>query len=29
MSGGLTAPPEVSFFKTNAATDVKPMALGP
>jgi uncharacterized membrane protein len=26
MSGGLTAPPEVSFFKTRPATDVKPAA---
>jgi uncharacterized membrane protein len=29
MSGGLTAPPEVSFFKPNAAADVKPMAVSP
>jgi uncharacterized membrane protein len=29
MSGGLTAPAEVSFFKTNAAADVKPMAVSP
>jgi uncharacterized membrane protein len=29
ISGGLTAPPEVSFFKTKNEADRKPITLGP